>query len=331
MFIADQETLSIQGSSNESHLGKTLTELGIELPANSVKNYVFFDKIQDTSNYFIIREYQDYYIGIMRNTSSIFSAIPLPMLVVFLSLVVASAIIIFGISFYSRKEQKQQLALQTALKKAEIASRSKSSFLFNMSHDIRTPMNAILGLSITKNLLEQMDGSISCISEPGKGSTFTFRVPFKVGTVDDLPNEIDIVESTREHRDFSGKRLLLVEDIELNREIIIELLADYGLLIEEAEDGFIAVDKITKASPGYYHLILMDIQMPNMNGYQASEAIRKLQDPEKSNIPIIAVTANAFEDDRKNAFASGMNDHLAKPVDFEKLIEILEKYLLQNN
>lgn len=184
-----------------------------------------------------------------------------------------------------------------------------------------------LGLSITKSLLDQMDGSISCVSEPGKGSEFTFRVPFKVGTTEDLPKELDIVESTEEHHDFSGKRLLLAEDIELNREIIIELLADYGFLIDEAEDGQIAVDKISKSSPGYYHLILMDIQMPNMNGYQAAETIRHLTAPVKSRIPIIAVTANAFEEDVKNAFAAGMNAHLAKPVDLEQLIEALEKYL----
>ena len=184
-----------------------------------------------------------------------------------------------------------------------------------------------LGLSITRKLLEQMGGSISCSSEPGKGSEFTFRIPLKVETVDDLPKEPDFTENTDSQYDFTGKRLLLAEDIELNREIIIELLSDYGLLIEEAEDGLVAVDKITKASPGYYHLILMDIQMPNMDGYQATVNIRRLQDPKKSSIPIIAVTANAFEEDRKNAFAAGMNDHIAKPVDLEELIETLAKHL----
>ncbi len=502
MFILDKASMTVQGSTNQSHLGKTLTDLGIELPEDFLAKHAFFEKSEGIFNYFIFQEYQDYYIGIMRNASSIFGSIPIPMLVVFLSLVVASSIIIFGISLYSKIEQKQQKELQMALHKAEIASRSKSSFLFNMSHDIRTPMNAILGLSkvaqlnidnkekvlqalknldsagehlehllddvldmariededntelnlqayhipttmstveslfateirkknltlnvnwdvtdeiafydklrmeqvelnimsnaikytpeggtitytfnqitpaengyafyegkikdtgigiskefqkhifesftreqnsttsgisgtglglsITQKLLEQMGGSISCTSEPGKGSEFTFRVPFKLGTMEDLPKEPDFTENADNQCDFTGKRLLLAEDIEMNREIIIELLSDYGLLIEEAEDGLIAVDKITKSAPGYYHLILMDIQMPNMNGYQATETIRKLNDPLKSNIPIIAVTANAFDEDRKNAFAAGMNDHLAKPVDLQKLVEALIKYL----
>lgn len=147
LFIFDKTTLTIEGSTNKSHTGKTLTELGIELLVDSPMEQGFFTSVDDVSSYCILHEYQDYYIGIARNAFSIFAAVPVPMLVVFFSLLVASTIIILGISFYSKKEQEQQKELQNALNKAEIASRSKSSFLFNMSHDIRTPMNAILGLS----------------------------------------------------------------------------------------------------------------------------------------------------------------------------------------
>ena len=124
-----------------------------------------------------------------------------------------------------------------------------------------------------------------------------------------------------------GKRLLLVEDNELNREIAQELLQENGFEIETAEDGTIAVEKVKEASPGYYDLILMDVQMPIMNGYEATKAIRKLEDPALNSIPIVAMTANAFEDDKKQAMESGMNAHVAKPIDFNKLMEVLEEFL----
>ncbi len=127
--------------------------------------------------------------------------------------------------------------------------------------------------------------------------------------------------------DFSGKRLLLVEDNELNREIATEILKEVGFIIEEAENGAVAVDMISKAEPGYYELVLMDIQMPVMDGYEAAQAIRKLSVPGLADIPIIAMTANAFEEDKKQAFDSGMNAHIAKPVNVEKLLEILGEIL----
>lgn len=131
----------------------------------------------------------------------------------------------------------------------------------------------------------------------------------------------------REPLDFSGRRILLVEDNELNREIAAEMLTEVGFIVEEAENGQSAVDQVGSAQPGYYDLVLMDIQMPVMNGYEATRAIRKLPDPALANIPIIAMTANAFDEDRKQAIECGMNEHMAKPVDVNVLIELLQKYV----
>ncbi len=127
--------------------------------------------------------------------------------------------------------------------------------------------------------------------------------------------------------DIKGKRLLLVEDNELNREIANEILKESGFLVECAEDGIVAVDKVKNSNPGHYDLILMDVQMPVMNGYEATKAIRKLDNPALASIPIIAMTANAFNEDKKQALDSGMNDHIAKPLDMEQLFDVLKKYL----
>lgn len=126
---------------------------------------------------------------------------------------------------------------------------------------------------------------------------------------------------------LEGRRILLVEDNELNREIAQEVLEERGLIIETAEDGSIAVDMVKASEPGHYDLILMDVQMPIMNGYEATRAIRALEDSALASIPIIAMTANAFEEDKKQALESGMNDHVAKPIDIGKLEEALRKYL----
>ncbi len=126
---------------------------------------------------------------------------------------------------------------------------------------------------------------------------------------------------------ITGKRLLLVEDNELNREIATELLTEKGFMVEEAEDGSIALEKIKISKPGYYSLVLMDIQMPNMNGYEATKAIRSLDDQELAAIPIVAMTANAFDEDRKQALECGMNAHIAKPIDVEKLLDVLSSLL----
>lgn len=497
MCIADRSTQIILGATNEDYVGMSLSELGIGLPETFHISASFSAKADMLSYYCTFREYGDYYIGILHNKQETYGDIFSNMLISCIFFTSACLFLIAVISFVSKEELEHKKELQLALERAEIASKAKTNFLFNMSHDIRTPMNAILGLSkmavqninnrekvlehlknlnnagehlerllnnvldmaqietgkiklniepyhlptevktlealfaletqkknihfsvhfdikdeivfydklrleqvelnlignaikytpdggtitytitqigeaedgygvyegcvkdngigissefheqlfelftreknstmsgiqgtglglsITKNLIEQMGGTISFNSESGVGSEFFFRLSLKIGEEKDLPHA---PEPAEERHDFTGKRLLLAEDIEINREIVIELLSEYGVLIEIAEDGLIAVDKVSRSTPGYYGLILMDIQMPNMNGYQATETIRHLSDPAKANIPIIALTANAFESDRQNAFAAGMNDHIAKPIDMQKLIAALEKY-----
>ena len=130
-------------------------------------------------------------------------------------------------------------------------------------------------------------------------------------------------DSAADPNPLEGTRLLLTEDNELNREIAVELLTDRGFIVETAEDGTVAVEKVKNSAPGYYSLILMDIQMPKMNGYDATRAIRALEEPELAGIPIVAMTANAFDEDRRQALECGMNAHIAKPIDVEKLVEVL--------
>ena len=181
-----------------------------------------------------------------------------------------------------------------------------------------------LGLSITKRLLTQMGGSITCRSEPGKGSEFIYTVSFRTGTPADLQ---PVERASGKDLDLSGRRVLLVEDNQLNREIACELLQREGLLVETAEDGTIAVDMVAASQPGYFDLVLMDIQMPVMDGYEATRAIRRLPDQKLARIPIVAMTANAFEEDKKNALAAGMDDHLAKPINMNWLLETMARLL----
>ena len=182
-----------------------------------------------------------------------------------------------------------------------------------------------LGLSITKRLVTEMGGTITCNSEPGKGSEFICTFRFRTGTWADLPD--DSSSDAQSLPETSGKRILLVEDNALNREISRDLLENKGFSVEEADDGDVAVEKIKWSAPGYYSLVLMDIQMPKMNGYEATRQIRALDDPVLSQIPIIAVTANAFEEDKKNASDAGMNGHIAKPIQMKELLQQLRKVL----
>lgn len=181
-----------------------------------------------------------------------------------------------------------------------------------------------LGMPIVKKLVDFMNGSIEVHSELGKGSTFIINIPHKIAKAEDMEETQDLEIDLKK---FVGKRILLVEDNELNTEIATEILMELGFIVEHAEDGLVCMDKILNAKAGYYDLILMDVQMPNLDGYGATKKIRALSDPIKANIPIIAMTANAFEEDRKNALAIGMNEHLAKPIETKKLIQTLAHIL----
>ena len=181
-----------------------------------------------------------------------------------------------------------------------------------------------LGLPIVKRLIDMLGGEIACDSEKGKGTAYTLTFKLEIDE-QKMTSEQEIpVEQNMHVDDFSGKHILLVEDNELNREIALYIFEDMGFRVDIAEDGVQAVEKVKASVEDRYDLIFMDVQMPNMNGYEATMAIRALDNQILAETPIVAMTANAFAEDKQNAAAAGMNGHIAKPVEIPKLMEMLK-------
>lgn len=181
-----------------------------------------------------------------------------------------------------------------------------------------------LGLAITKQLVELHGGTIEVHSKKGIGTEFIVKLKLKIANESGTPVTQN---DTKDNISFTGKRILLAEDNLMNREIAEVILTDKGLIVECAEDGSQAVEMVAASAPGYYDLILMDIQMPYMNGYQATQEIRNLPVPQLASIPIVAMTANAFDEDKKHAFEAGMNGHIAKPIETDVLNAVLSEFL----
>ena len=182
-----------------------------------------------------------------------------------------------------------------------------------------------LGLAITKRIVDMMEGSIDVESKVGEGSKFTIRIPMRIQENPEAVEQVRFAHSEQESISFEGFKVLVVEDNELNLEISKDILESAGVVVESAEDGSIAVERLKEKGPDYYDCILMDIQMPVMDGFEATREIRKMF-PDK-RIPIIALSANAFDEDRRKSFEAGMDGHLAKPIVIAQLEDALKKYL----
>ena len=182
-----------------------------------------------------------------------------------------------------------------------------------------------LGLTICKSLAEIMGGDIEVLSELGKGSEFTLIVPLSILSLLEIEEEQDIVVY-----DFKGRRILVVEDDVLNREILVEALREEGFVVDEAIDGSFAIEKLRDNDPGTYELVIMDLQMPVMDGFETAKIIRNFKNPEVAEIPIVALTADVLPEEKNQAFSSGFNAYLVKPIDMLAMLKVLMLFFREN-
>lgn len=204
----------------------------------------------------------------------------------------------------------------------EFAARVFDSFERERTSTVSNLQGTGLGMAITRSIVDMMGGTIEVETEQGKGTEFIVRVSLENASEEDVKTP-----GAKEHTCDCAEdmRLLLAEDVEVNREIAVMMLASMGFIVETAVNGREAADMVIASEPGYYDAVLMDIQMPVMNGYEATELIRSLPDPELASVPIIAVTANAFAEDIQKALDTGMNGHISKPLNKENMEKVLRE------
>ena len=182
-----------------------------------------------------------------------------------------------------------------------------------------------LGLTIAKSLTEILGGEITVVSELGNGTEFTVSIPLSIPSLSEIEEEEDIVIY-----DFKGRHVLVVDDNQLNREILVEALREEGFIVDEAIDGSFAIEKLRDSEPGTYELVILDLQMPVMDGYETTKIIRNFKDSRVAQIPIVAVTADALPEEKTRAFNCGVNAYLVKPVDMPAMLKVLMLFFREN-